>query len=212
MIRVMKYLLLALFSFSLFAKEVHPIAKVNQWCKEEKEMTEGRHFIFGALASVSSDGRPHTRMMEISHFDKESGALFFAHKHSQKVEHFLFNPYASLTVYLPKTHRQFTLDGKVTEVSRSDAEKSWKKMPRYMQLTFLASNHKDPLASEEVLQQRKEALEKEFPKEIPLPDVFIGYRLKPDHMTFYQINHRSFPKKEVATCDKKNWITAQVEP
>lgn len=208
----MKLLGFLLISFSLIAKEPHPMTKVNLWCKEEKEITEGRYFTYGTLASVSSDGRPHTRTIEVSHFDKEKGALFYTHKQTQKVEDFLFNPYASLTVWLPKTHRQFTVEGKVEEVSKLEGEKAWKKMPRFMQLSFLASNHKGKLESEEVLQKRKESLEKTYPKEIPVPDTFIGYRLRPDHIIFYQVNFRSFPKKEVATLEKTGWITALVEP
>lgn len=208
----MKWLFLTLLSVSLFAKEPHPITKVNQWCSEEKELTEGRFFTFGTLSSVSSNGRPHSRTIEVSHFDKEKGALFFTHKHTQKVEDFLFNPYASLTVWLPKTHRQFIVDGKVEEISRGEAEKSWKKMPRFMKLTFLASNHKGKLESEEILEKRKKALEKDLPKEIPMPETFVGYRLKPDQITFYQVNFRSFPKKEVATLEKNDWVTALLEP
>lgn len=208
----MKWIFLFLTSFALFAKEPHPISKVNLWCREEKELTEGRYFTFGTLASVSSAGRPHTRMIEVSHFDQEKGALFFTHKHTQKVEDYLFNPYASLTVWLPKTHRQLIIDGKVEEISRNEAEKSWKKMPRFMKLSFLASNHKGKLESEEVLQKRKETLEKDFPNEIPIPETFIGYRLKPDQITFYQINFRSFPKKEVAILEEKDWVTALLEP
>lgn len=208
----MKWLCLTLVPFSLIAKEPHPMTKVNQWCREEKERTEGQYFTYGMLASVSSDGRPHTRTIEVSHFDKEKGALFYTHKHTQKVEDFLFNPHASLTVWLSKTHRQFTLEGKVEEISEAEAEKGWKKMPRFMQLLFLASNHKGKLESEVVLQKRKEELEKTYPKEIPFPETFIGYRLKPDLVTFYQVNFRSFPKKEVATFEKPGWITALLEP
>lgn len=63
-------------TFTLFANESHPITTINQWCKEEKALTEGRYFTFGTLASVSPSGMPHTRMIEVSHFDKNKGALF----------------------------------------------------------------------------------------------------------------------------------------
>lgn len=208
----MKWLCLTLLSFSLFAKEPHPITRVNQWFNEEKELTEGRFFTFGTLASVSSNGRPHSRTIEISHFDKEKGALFFTHKQTQKVEDFLYNPYASLTVWLPKTHRQLIIEGKVEEISRGEAEKSWKKMPRFMKLSFLTSNHQGKLESEEILEKRKKTLEKDLPKEIPIPETFIGYRLKPDQIIFYQVNFRSFPKKEAATLEKDDWVTALLEP
>lgn len=211
-IECMKLLFFLLATFTLFANESHPITTINQWCKEEKALTEGRYFTFGTLASVSPSGMPHTRMIEVSHFDKNKGALFFTHKSTRKAKDFETNPQASLNIWLPKTHRQVTLEGTVEEVSRTEAEKSWNRMPRFMKLSFLASNHSGKLESEEALQKRKETLDKEFSKEIPMPDTFIGYRLIPDEVIFYQVNHRSSPTKEGALLVEGDWITSLLEP
>lgn len=208
----MKILFFLLATLTLFGKETHPIITINQWCKEEKGLTEGRYFTFGTLASVSSSGRPHTRMIEVSHFDKDKGVLFFTHKNTRKVSDFQFNPYASLNLWLPKTHRQITLEGKVEEISIIEAEKSWNRLPRFMKLSFLASNHTGKLESDEILEKRKGALKEAFPKEIPMPPTFIGYRLIPLEVIFFQLNHRSFPKKEIATLEDRGWITVLSEP
>lgn len=208
----MKLLFLLLATFTLFAKQSHPITKINKWCKEEKTLTEGRYFTFGTLASVSQTGMPHSRMIEISHFDKNKGVLFFTHKNTRKAKDFEINPQASLNIWFPKTHRQVTLEGKVEEISPNEAEKSWKRMPRFMKLSFLASNHTGKLESDDVLQKRKKVLEKEIPKEIPMPEAFVGYRLIPEEIIFYQVNHRSFPKKEIAMLEKDDWITCLCEP
>ncbi|MDJ0652353.1 MAG: pyridoxamine 5'-phosphate oxidase family protein [Simkaniaceae bacterium] len=188
----MKLLFFLLTTFTLFAKDAHPITTVKQWCKEEKALTEGRYFIIGTLASVSSNSMPHTQMIEVSHFDKNRGALFFTHKNTYQAKNFETNPQASLNIWLPKTRRQVTLEGRVEEVSRIEAEKSWNQMPRFMKLSFLASNHTGRLESEEAMQKRKETLDKEFFKEIPMPATFIGYRLIPEEVIFYEVNHRSF--------------------
>lgn len=209
---LMKLLFFLLTTFTLFANESHPIITIKEWCKEEKALTEGSYFTFGTLATVSSSGMPHSRMIEVSHFDKNKGALFFTHKSTRKVIDLQFNPHASLNLWLPKTHRQVTLEGRVEEISSTEAEKSWKRMPRFMKLSFLASNHTGSLESDDILKERKEALEKELPKEIPMPATFVGYRLNPTEVIFYQVNHRSFPKKEVAILEKDNWITCLSEP
>lgn len=206
------FFLLATFTLFAFAKEPHPITKVNEWCKEEKGQTEGRYFNLATLATVSPDGIPHVRIVEIAHFHKEKGALFFTHKSSNKVAHLNFNPHAALNLWLPKTHRQISIEGTTVEIPRNEREKSWNRIPRFMKLTFIASNHTGELESEEILQNRKEKLEKDFPKEIPMPDTFIGYRLVPNNIIFFALNHRSFAHKEVATLEKDNWVTCQVEP
>lgn len=208
----MKLLFFLLATFTLFAKESHPIKTINQWCKEEKGLTEGRYFTFGTLASVSTSGKPHTRMIEVSQFDEHKGALFFTHKSTRKAKDFETNPQASLNIWLAKTHRQVTLEGTVEEVSRAEAEKSWNRMPRYMKLSFLASNHTGKLESEEALQKRKDALDKELAKEVPMPDTFIGYRLIPEEIIFFQVNPRSSPTKKVAILEEEDWITSLFEP
>lgn len=210
----MKFIVIILCSFSLLAKEPHPVAKVNAWFQDEKELTEGRFFKFASLATVASDGRPRSRMIEVTNFSQEKGALFFTHDKTQKVKDLSFNPHASLNFYLPRTHRQLCIDGTVYQIPREEAEKAWKRMPRFMQITFICSNDKnEPLESQEVLELRKKELEKEYPKEIPCPSTFIGYRFKPDQIIFYEVHLRSFPKKEIALLDEKNeWVSIHVEP
>ncbi len=208
----MKFVFFLLATFALFAKEPHPITKVNEWCKDEKNLTEGRYFTFATLATISPDGFPHARIVAITHFHKEKGALFFTHKNTNKVTHLTFNPHASLNLWLPKTHKQVTIDGRVEEIPRNEVEKSWNRMSRFMKLTFIASNHTGELESEEILQKRKKLLEKEFPKEIPIPSTFIGYRLAPSTIVFVAVHPRSFATKEIATIKDNKWVTVLLEP
>ncbi|MCB1085378.1 MAG: pyridoxamine 5'-phosphate oxidase family protein [Chlamydiia bacterium] len=191
----MKWLIFLLFSLTLTAKEPDPITQVKQWCKEEKERTEGRFFKFASLATVSPTGTPHIRMIEIVHFHKEKGALFFTHQNTRKVADITHTPLAALNLWLPKTHRQLILEGSVEKIENLEAEKSWNRMPRYMKLSFLASHHAGALDSIAVLEERKEALKKTYPKEIPCPQEFVGYRLVPNQITFYEVCPRFFPEK-----------------
>lgn len=208
----MKWFFFLLATLPLFAKQIDPITTVKKWCKEERGLTEGRYLSLGVLASVSSNGTPHTRIMKISHFDKKKGALFFTHKNTRKWADFQLNPHASLTLWLPKTHRQITLEGKVEEVSRIEAEKYWKRMPRFMKISFLASSHTGTLESNTLLQKRQQTLKTDLSKEVPMPRAFVGYRLIPLEITFYQENHRAAAKKEIATLEKEGWSLCLYEP
>ncbi|MCB1110271.1 MAG: pyridoxamine 5'-phosphate oxidase family protein [Chlamydiia bacterium] len=208
----MKWIFLLLCSVTLFAKDPHPVTKVNAWFKEEKERTEGRFFKFASLATVDAEGNPHARMVEVTHFSKKKGALFFTHAQTEKVQHLSLNPHASLNFYLPHTHRQLCVDGVVHSVPQEEAEKAWEQMPRFMKLTFLSSRKGEPLESPEALEIRKKQLQTEYPKDIPCPSTFRGYHLKPERIIFFQVNRRSFPTKEVAHLDKEDWVCTQVEP
>ena len=208
----MKFILILLCSFSLCAKQPHPVVKVGAWFKEEKERTEGRFFKFASLATVASDGKPHARMIEITHFNQTKGALFFTHEKTEKVSHLSYNPHASLNVYLPRTHRQLCIDGIVNQIPLEEAEKAWSRMPRFMKFTFMASNKGELLESQTILENRRKELEKEYPKEVPCPTEFRGYRLVPNRIIFFEVHHRSFPTKEIATLEQNEWICTAVEP
>lgn len=208
----MKYFLVLLCSVALAAKELHPIAKANGWLNEEKERTEGRFFKFAALATVDADGNPHNRMIEITKLTQKEGAFFFTHAKTQIMAHLRSTPRASLNFYLPKTHRQMTMNGRVYQLSQNDAEKAWKRFPRFMQLIFITTNKDEPLGSAEILEKRKKIIDGEYPQEIPFPQTFVGFRLEPENITFYQMNHRSFPTKEIACLTNSQWVCTKVEP
>ena len=204
--------LLLCIATSLFAREQHPIEKVNQWFKEEKEKSAGSFHKFATLATVSSDGRPHTRMIEIVGLNRNKGVLFFTHKNTGKAQHLSHNPHTALNVWLPNTLRQISMEGEVMQIPTVDAEKSWRRMPRFMKITFMASDHGGEIESNDVLNVRKENLEKLYPNEIPMPDAFIGYHVMPKTVVFYEIQPRNFPIKHVAHLDQDTWTICQVEP
>ena len=199
---------------TLGAKEnQNPILKTKQWFEEEKQKSDRGFHRFATLSTVGTDGHPYSRMIEIVGMSQTNGILFFTHRHTNKAEHLSQNPYAALNIWLPKTLRQVSINGQAKEVPSDIAESSWKRMPRFMKITFLSSAHKGELASPDTLLDRKAKLEEAYKdRDIPMPETFVGYRLMPDQVIFYEIKPRSFPEKELAQLDGKEWITCQLEP
>ena len=118
-------------------------------------------------------------MIEISKLNPKEGAIFFTHRCSEKAEHITFHPYGALNLWLPRTHRQVSIEGSITQVSQDIAEKAWKRMPQ-----FKKNRH---------LQQEKTPQEP-----LPCPPSFIGYQLTPTRIIFRENPKRVLPKKEVA--------------
>lgn len=195
------------------AENAHPIKKIKNWFEDEKQRSDRGFHRFATLSTVGQDGHPYSRMIEIVGMSQKSGILFFTHRNTQKVEHLNTNPFAAMNIWLPKTLRQVSINGSVKEVPSEIAENSWKRMPRFMKLTFLASEHKGILPSSDVLDERKDKLEELYKGgDIPMPDTFVGYRLVPDRVIFYEIKPRNFPEKELSQLEDENWITCQLEP
>jgi len=206
--------LLFLLPFSLQAasKSPHPIKTIKTWFKEEKEKSSGGFHQFATLSTVGANGHPYSRMIEIVRINQKDGLIFFTHSATQKVKHLSLHPYASLSIWLPKTLRQISINGNVKKVPQPIAEKSWRRMPRFMKLTFLSSKHEGILPSLEALEERKEKLEKTYKETIPIPDTFIGYQLMPEKVIFYTITPRRFPEKKLAEFENESWHLCQLEP
>jgi len=191
----------------------NPIIKIKSWFEEEKQNSDRGFHRFATLSTVGQDGHPYSRMIEIVGMSQKNGILFFTHRNTDKAVQLAFNPFAALNIWLPKTLRQVSINGEVKEVPREIAEKSWKRMPRFMKLTFLSSEHKGILTSPDVLLERKAKLEEAYKEDdIPMPDAFVGFRLIPDRAIFYEIKPRHFPERELAQLEDGNWITCQLEP
>ena len=215
----MQRLIIAFFCFvlpltTLCAKEnQNPILKSKQWFEEEKQKSDRGFHRFATLSTIGPDGRPYSRMIEIVGMSQKNGILFFTHRSTNKAKHLLVNPYAALNIWLPKTLRQISINGLVKEVPNDIAESSWKRMPRFMKITFLASEHNGVLPSPDALEERKAKLEEVYKEsEIPMPETFVGYRLTPDQAIFYEIKPRSFPERELAELQENQWIVSQLEP
>jgi len=191
---------------------VSPAKKINKWFSEEKERTEGRFFRFATLSTLSPEGHPRTRMVEITPFHMEMGTKFFTHKNAKKVTDLICNPFAALNIYLPKTGRQISLEGYTRKIPFTEAEKSWNKMPKFIQLQFLASDHQGKIDSKDILEENLAKIKKEYVGKISMPESFIGYKFLPRRVIFYEINGRSFPNKELAEIEDDVWITSLLQP
>lgn len=206
------FLLIGFGSLEATSQNPHPLKKVREWFNAEKEKSSRGFHRFATLSTVGGDGAPYSRMIEIVGMSQKNGILFFTHRDTQKVEHLTLNPQAALNIWLPKTLRQVSINGIVSEISREEAQRAWKRTPRFMKLTFLASLHKGELSSPEILQERKAKFEEMYKEDIPMPDTFIGYRFMPQKAIFYEIKPRNFPEKELTELENNKWVTFQLEP
>jgi len=86
------------------------------------------------------------------------------------------------------THRQVNVDGPVTPLSTAESEHYFHSRPRGSQLGAWASRQSTVLASRADLEARYADLERRWPEgtEVPMPDFWGGYLLRPERMEFWQ--------------------------
>lgn len=138
------------------------------------------------LATVGDDGRPAARIVLCKGFH-DGGVCFFTNYESRKGRELAALPEASLVFWWDRLERQVRLEGPVERVSREQSLSYFRKRPRESQLGAYSSHQSAVVATREELDARMEANERAFAgREIPLPDGWGGYVLRPRAVEFWQ--------------------------
>jgi pyridoxamine 5'-phosphate oxidase len=161
-----------------------PIALFNIWMKKA-ESSEPNDPGAAALATASRDGTPSVRMVLVKQID-ERGFCFYTNAESQKGLELAENSRAAMCFHWKSLRRQVRIAGTVTELSAAEADDYFHSRPRLSQLGAVASEQSRVLASRELLVARVKDLERKFPGEIPRPDYWRGYVLRPERIEFWK--------------------------
>lgn len=139
-----------------------------------------------ALATATPDGRPAVRMVLVRGWD-ERGLRFFTNTQSRKGRELQQNPQAALCFYWESLQRQIRIEGEVEFVSSEEADVYWHSRPRESRIGAWASRQSDTLETRQALIDRVAEIEGRFPEEeIPRPDHWRGYRVKPRRIEFWK--------------------------
>jgi pyridoxamine 5'-phosphate oxidase len=138
------------------------------------------------LATSSIHGMPSARIVLLKGFD-ENGFIFYTNFLSRKGKELTENPFASLVFYWDKIDKQVRIEGAVKKVSLKESEEYFRSRPPGSQLGALVSAQSSVLGSREEMESAYLELAKKYEgKEIPLPDNWGGFILKPNSFEFWQ--------------------------
>src|SRR6202789_711877 len=161
-----------------------PIATFRAWLKDA-EAAEVNDPIAVALATASRDGTPSVRMVLMKRVD-ERGFAFYTNAESQKGVELAENPRAAMCFHWKSLRRQVRISGTVVELPARSEEDYFHSRTRLSQLAAVASAQSRVLESREALEARVRELGEEFPGEIPRPEYWKGYVLRPESIEFWQ--------------------------
>lgn len=160
-----------------------PIELFRQWLAEA-EAAEPNDPNAAALATATADGAPSVRMVLVKRID-ERGFAFFTNAESRKGQEMAANPRAALCFHWKSLRRQVRVEGVVTELSAEDADAYFRTRTRMSQISALASEQSRVLTSREELEARVHELATQYPGEVPRPDYWRGYVLRPERVEFW---------------------------
>ncbi len=139
-----------------------------------------------ALATATSQGAPSVRYVLMKGFD-ENGFVFYSHSDSVKGRHLAENPYASLVFYWAPMDRQVRIEGSVERVSDDEADEYFKSRPYDSRVSAWVAKQSSIVESRAYLEDGYNKATQEFTgEEISRPDDWVGYRVMPLKIEFWQ--------------------------
>ncbi len=192
--------------------DTDPIKQFEKWFNEsiEKGLKYANAF---ALATSSKNGLPNARFLLLKGFDKD-GFVFYTNSESIKGIELKNNPQAYMVFWWDIVERQVRISGDICQVSDQDADNYFKTRPRGSQIGAWASKQSTIIDSRDILESSYKDIEKKYEGlEIPRPPYWIGYRLKPDSIEFWQGRpDRLHDRLRYRLTEDSRWIIERLSP
>jgi len=167
-----------------FTEQNEPFALFAAWLKEA-EASEVNDPNAVALATVDEDGLPNVRMVLLKGFDHD-GFVIYTNFDSQKGQELLSQKKAAMCFHWKSLRRQIRLRGLVEVVTDQEADEYFRQRPRGSRIGAWASKQSRPLESRFALEKAVAEYTAKYPLgEIPRPDYWSGFRIRPLSIEFW---------------------------
>jgi pyridoxamine 5'-phosphate oxidase len=161
-----------------------PVTMFRTWLDEA--LSAGLHEPNAMVVStVGPDGAPSSRMTLLKGLD-ERGFVFFTNTRSRKGVELAANPRCALLFPWHPLERQVRIEGAATPLPAADVAAYFAVRPRGSQLGAWASRQSRPVSGREELQRALEEVAARFPGEVPVPEEWGGYVVRPEVVEFWQ--------------------------
>jgi pyridoxamine 5'-phosphate oxidase len=137
------------------------------------------------VASVSDDGRPSSRLVLLKGFS-DRGWVFFTNLGSRKGTELRQNHRCALLFPWHPLERQVRVEGTATVLPDEEVTAYFASRPRGSRLGAHASHQSRVVASRDELATAYAEAETAFPDDVPVPDEWGGYRVRPEVVEFWQ--------------------------
>jgi len=191
--------------------ETNPFKQFLKWYNSALE-SDFLHPDAMTLATADKNSKPSARIVLLKGFD-ENGFVFFTNYESRKGNELISNSSASLVFYWDKLDRQVRIEGITEKISLKESEEYFQSRPRGSRLGALASPQSKVILSRQNLENNYRELEKKYEgQEIPFPDNWGGYRLKPAYFEFWQNRDNRLHDRIAYTIENNSWKIVRLAP
>ncbi|MGQ0585702.1 MAG: pyridoxamine 5'-phosphate oxidase [Gammaproteobacteria bacterium] len=193
------------------ALDADPMAQLASWLKD----AEGAGMIEPTamtLATATKDGSPSARIV-LYKGPHEGGLTFYTSYESRKGGELAANARAALVFWWDKLERSVRVEGRVEKLPRAMGEAYARSRPRGSQLSALTSRQSRTIASRAELEKRLADNDARIgKKEVPVPENWGGYVLRPQTFEFWQGRRDRLHDRLVYRASGDGWRIERVEP
>jgi len=138
------------------------------------------------ISTIGNDGYPKSRVVLLKKYTEE-GFVFYTNYTSEKGKAIEKNNHICLSFFWPALEQQIIIKGTVEKISEEESDAYFNSRPTGSKLGAWASPQSTVVASKEDLKIQLNSLEKKYDgKEIPRPEHWGGYIVKPISVEFWQ--------------------------
>ncbi len=191
----------------------NPIELFHDWLARAEKHPQIAEANAMSVATVEEDGCPRTRMLLLKAYMWE-GFVFYTNYLSRKGRALDRTHKVCLQFFWPPLEQQIIIKANAEHLSPDLSTEYFHSRPRGSQLGALASPQSSEIPDREFLEQRLEALEKQYAdEEIPRPETWGGYIAKPYEIEFWQGRpNRLHDRILYRIADDGSWQTVRLAP
>lgn len=166
------------------ALDKSPIVQFSKWMEDAFNAGFADPNAF-SLSTVSSSGKPSSRIVLLKKYDPD-GLVFFTNYESRKGLDIAANNNVAMLFFWDNLERQLRIEGKAHKISEKESFDYFKTRDWESKLGAWASKQSQELSSRFKLIRKVAVLAAKYPKEVPLPPFWGGYRVIPESFEFWQ--------------------------
>jgi pyridoxamine 5'-phosphate oxidase len=165
----------------------NPIMLFKSWFLETENL--GFHGEVNAMtvSTIGLDGFPKSRVVLLKQFNEE-GFVFFTNYNSEKGRAIAANPNICLSFFWGEAERQVIIKGKAEKVPANISDGYFESRPLGSRLGAIVSPQSEVIPSRSFIEMNLAETEKQYEgaAEIPRPEHWGGYIVKPVELEFWQ--------------------------
>jgi pyridoxamine 5'-phosphate oxidase len=163
------------------------------------------------VATVGPDGQPSSRMVLLKGVD-DAGFVFFTNTASRKGRELADQPRCALLFPWHPLERQVRVEGVATPLPRADVEAYFAVRPRGSRIGAWASHQSEVVADRAELEGAYEAADARFGEEVPPPEEWGGYAVRPEAVEFWQGRRSRMHDRLSYRREGAHWVVERLAP